>query len=240
MKKISYLGLFFSFILLGSSCSVIDQNIKARKSLAKCKYKVKKVKLERLNFGNEIKLDSKTILHPTSKKSIKKILRFLNQIRKKRFKVAIKSADLVLKLEIKNTSSYEVALDHIFATVYLDKRKFTSIKHPYFVRIPKGQSLVEPLQINVPFHHLNRFSFKPKTATIEATVYVNIIIGSYTLKTPYTVTLNKTVVIPYKKIQSILQKKKDKLLKKILKNAKKFLKRKVKKGIFKKVKRKFF
>lgn len=174
MKKIILSGMI-SIFAFASGCSTVDQNINARKNLAKCKFDLEKLALNRVNF---------TGIEP-------------------------KNADFDIYLKITNPNNDDVVLDRIDADIFLDQTKTTTINHKKFLRIKGGTSETEKLELTLPGSAIIKLAGKkPENITVDATAYVNIIIGSYTLQTSIKVKVKKTFPIPYDKIKEAIEKKK--------------------------------
>jgi hypothetical protein len=170
MKRICIALIGIAFF--GLSCSTLDQNVLARKNLAKCKFEVSSVEPTKVDYSG------------------------LN----------IKSVDFIVNLKITNKSNGEVALDHVEGEIFLDSTKAATIAHKNLVRIPAGKSKVEPINVSVPFSKtVSAIGKLPKDITIAAKLYVNIMIGSFTLPTPIVVEAKHTMPIPYDKIKKMQQ-----------------------------------
>jgi LEA14-like dessication related protein len=115
-------------------------------------------------------------------------------------------------LAITNPNDNDVALDHVDADLYLDQTKVGTVNHKNFVRIPAKSSVTEPIEVQIPFSAAWILAgSRPQNLTIDATVYVNIMIGKFTLSTPFAVPVKKTVPIPWDKIDKEIDKQKSEL-----------------------------
>lgn len=156
-----------SILFLLNSCKTIQQNIDARKNLAKCKYEYQKIEYTGFDLN-------------------KRRLRGLT------FNVLMK---------ISNRASSEVALDHVEADIFLDKHKALQVKHNKFVRIPVGAVKTEPFSMKVPLTSAFRIiGKKPKSLTVKAKIYMTLMLGSSQVSSPIPFVIEKTVPIPWKKI----------------------------------------
>lgn len=113
-------------------------------------------------------------------------------------------------LKITNTARNDVALDRVEAEIFLDEKKLTDLAHKNFVRIAPQNFAVEKIALEIGFNAISSAAQKkPENITVQATVYINILIGSFTLKTPFAVAVKKTFPIPYDLIEKEIQKKKN-------------------------------
>ncbi len=185
MKKALILIALLS--LFSTSCGTLQQNIQARKNLAKCKYDFKKLELVKVSLKG---------LKP-------KWVHFDGY------------------LEITNRAGSEVALDRVEGDIYLDRYKTSKISHPRFVRIPAGEKKTEKIRLKVDFGKtLKAASRRPENITIEAKVYMTIMIGTITLKTPIAITVKQTFPIPWGEIKKQVKKQGGKAFDKIKKRKK--------------------
>jgi len=186
MNKI-YTALTALILIAYTGCSTVDQNVKARKNIGKCKFDFSGIEFNKLNMGEK----------------------------------GPASIDLTALLTIANPNDSDVVVDHVNADIYLEQKKVGTLQHKNFVRIKAGSSAVERIAVNVPFSAgLLLTGKRPETLTIDATVYINILVGNYTLPTPAAMPVKKTVPVPWDKIDRDLSSKKENVSGKI----KKFLK----------------
>ncbi|TAL35424.1 MAG: hypothetical protein EPN93_10350 [Spirochaetes bacterium] len=151
------------------SCGTVDQNIRARKNIEKCKFELNDLKLNRIEFNG----------------------------------IAPKQADFDLFLKITNPTEDDVVLDRVEADIYLDRDKTTSIEHKKFLRLKGKDSAIEKIDLSLPASALFKLAGKrPETVTVDAKVFVNILIGSFTLETSISVPVKKTFPIPWDKIDA--------------------------------------
>jgi len=109
-------------------------------------------------------------------------------------------------LKITNTTNEEVAFDRFEGTLYLDENKLNTIDHKNFVRIKSKESATEIIGSEIGFAALSGLNKKrPDKITIEGKIYINLLSGDYTLKTPFFVSIKKTFSIPYDKIEAAIQ-----------------------------------
>ena len=226
LKKITFI---LSLFLLTSSCSMISQNIKARKNLAKCDYEVKEIVLEEIKFSNQIVLNNQDII------DIKKtphlaIIKVLPQIKNTNFKLKINHMRFDIKLEVINKTLSDVALDRVEADIFIDNSKITNIKHRKFIKIKPKKSIITAIEMKAPFDEMS-FDGKPKTITIVGKIYLTILYGKSTLKTPLILSIKKTVPIPYDLISNQIKKKKEQIKQLLIAKTKNKIKSKIPKRI---------
>lgn len=119
----------------------------------------------------------------------------------------VRSLDLDVFLKITNKAASDVALDHLEGEIYLDDFKASKISHKRFVRIKPGKTVIEPVEVHVPFADaLKGLGHKPEYIIVKAKVYVNIMIGSYTFPTPFDVSVEQKFKVPYDEIEKQLKK----------------------------------
>lgn len=223
---------FLSFFLVIVFSNCLGQNIRARENLAKCEYKIERFDLKKILFSDNIIIQGKDIVNLSSRTTANTIIKYASKIRRKDFKIKINHVLFDLYLKIKNTTDHEVVLDHLEADIYIDKTKVSKVNHKKFTRINPGKESVEKINVKVPFDEMKGFYLKkPKTITFDAKVYVNILIGDYTLETPWVISIKKTILIPYNKIQKIIDKKKNEIVNKYIKKRKIRLKINIKKKL---------
>ncbi|MCP4130320.1 MAG: hypothetical protein GY754_05005 [bacterium] len=136
--------------------------------------------------------------------------------------ISVKSLYFDLHLKITNTTKSEVALDRVEGNIFLDRYQTSKISHKKFVRIKPSQSAVEVIEIMVPFKQaVKSLGRKPDKIIVKAKVFVNIMIGSFSLRTPISIEVTKAFPIPYDEIEKIIRKN--------AKNIKKTIKSKIRK-----------
>jgi LEA14-like dessication related protein len=113
------------------------------------------------------------------------------------------SVDMTVLLAVTNPNSSDVVLDHIDADLYLEQKKVGNIQHKNFVRIAAKSSSSEKVEFNIPFSDAWLLAGKrPELLTIDAMVYVNILIGNFTLAAPMEVPVKKVVHIPWGRVDA--------------------------------------
>ncbi len=235
MKKLIFIFVFALF-----SCSIINQNIKARKMLTKCKYKIEDIKLIELKVFDHLTFNNNDVIDIKKKNYKKVLLKQLPNIKASKFKLKLNHANMDVYLNIKNTTNHEVALDHVKATIFVDKLKLTTFQHKKFTRIEPGEAKTEIINVNVPFEQMSNFQLKkPKKITIHARVFITILLGKTQWETPFEISIKKSVPFPYKAISKAVNKKKETLKKELIKEAARFLKKGIKKGVRKGLKKLF-
>ncbi len=111
---------------------------------------------------------------------------------------AIRAIECDVFLRITNTTDGEVILDRIAGTFSLDKKGAGSFEHRRTVRIAKGASAVEKIRVRIPLAKAVRaVSALPKNITVNADVFVSLVIGSRIIGTPYVAKVSRTFAIPY-------------------------------------------
>jgi len=191
------------------SCKTIDQNIKARTSLSKCKYDIEKVEFDKLIISDDIVVDGNSIKDIKSA-AINILTNFLPKIIAKNFEISIDKAFFNLYLSIENTTKDEVVLDHFDAIVSLNNNKVLEFKHNVFKRIKPGEKSIEKINFELPFDSIKLK--KPEKIGFTVTFYMNIIIGSITLKDIFKITISKEFNVPYDEINKIIDSAKDKII----------------------------
>lgn len=117
---------------------------------------------------------------------------------------SIESVDFTVNLEVNNKSDGEVVLDRVEGDIILDENKAASISRSDLSRIPAGEIKVEPINVNVPFKDaIKAASGMPDEIIVKARVYVNILIGYYTLNTPVVFRVERTFPVPYDRIKEM-------------------------------------
>lgn len=170
----------FTFVLVGGvalsmACSTVDQNIKARKNIEKCKFEFNDLKVNKIEFEG----------------------------------ISPKQVDFDVFLKITNPTEDDVVLDQVDADIYLDGKKTTTINHKKFMRIKGKESAIEKIELNLPGAELlNLVGKRPETMTVDAKIFVNVLIGSVTLETNIAVPVKKTFPIPWDKIDEQIAKQK--------------------------------
>ena len=114
------------------------------------------------------------------------------------------SIDLNALLKVTNPNASDVALDHVDADILIDGKKAAAVSHKNFVRIKAKSSVTEKAAVNIPFSAEWVTGKRPETVTIDGEVYLNIMIGDYTLPAPTAVKIKKTVPIPWDRIAKAL------------------------------------
>lgn len=197
LKKLGILWIFFT--LLG--CQVIDQNIMARKELAKCEYKFSSLEVTKVDFSPFVYVQNSWV-DLKDPLALSKLILNLGSIKLSDFKIKVNHLELEVFLTITNTSLHPVVLDEVEGNFYLDGNQLFSLQHKKMLKIESKKSVIEPITIVVPVENLDNISLgKVKEITLEGKLKLNILIGSYTLKTPFEVTLKETFVIPYDAIE---------------------------------------
>lgn len=194
------LGIFFIFFtLLG--CQVIDQNIMARKELAKCDYKFSSLEITKVDFSPFIYVKDSWV-NLKDPIALSKLILNLGSIKLSDFKIKVNHLELEVFLTVTNTSIHPVVLDEVEGNFYLDGNQLFSLQHKKMVKIESKKSVTEPITLVIPVENLDNISLgKVKEITLEGKLKLNILIGSYTLKTPFEVTLKETFEIPYDAIE---------------------------------------
>jgi len=99
------------------------------------------------------------------------------------------------------------------AQLFLDGKFLTQFQHKNFVRINPGKFSNEKISLSIPFSNLAGITEKrPEKAGVKAKVFINILIGDFTLKTPFEVSINKTFPIPYEKLEKKVEAQKEKTI----------------------------
>jgi len=165
MKKAAL--IISSILLFATACGTLQQNLDARKNLAKCKYKFRQIKLVKVSLSG----------------------------------IKPKWVHFDAFLDITNNAPSEVALDRVTGDIFLDRYKTSQIKHKHFIRIQPGATKTEKIRLKVDFGKtLKAASKRPEKIILEAKVYMPIMIGTYTLKTPYSMKARASFPIPWKEI----------------------------------------
>lgn len=129
-------------------------------------------------------------------------------------KANLKEINFNALFKITNTTKTDVAMDHIAGTIYLDNHKTATFSHKKFVKINPGKSSTETISLNVPFiEAMKSLGGKPKYIVFKAKVYMNLIIGKYTVNTNIPIDLEQKVAIPYSTIKKLIQKEAKKAVK---------------------------
>jgi len=208
MKKT---GFLIFFMLSFAACGTIDQNLQARKQLANCQYDFETFELQEIGFAPLILINGK-YLNFTEPSSAPVLIQNREQIQMKNFTVKLETVALDLFLKITNTTEHPVALDAVEGNLYLDGKKSARIEHKHFVRIEPGKFSIEKIFVSLPVEDLEAIDRKEvKEFSVEAAVQINILMGSFTLKTPFTVTVKKTFPMPYEKIDAKMDPVKEKV-----------------------------
>ncbi|HON79940.1 MAG TPA: hypothetical protein PK544_15725 [Spirochaetota bacterium] len=122
--------------------------------------------------------------------------------------IKVKKVNFNVFLKITNTAKVDAALDHIEGSIFLDNHKTADIAHRRFLRINKGQSVVEKFDVGVPLASaISSLGRKPNNIIVDAKVYVNVVIGNHTIKSPVTVQVRQSFPIPYDRIYSLVRQK---------------------------------
>jgi len=200
----------FILLLLGIiSCSVVDQNIKARTSLSKCKYDVEKLEFDKVVILDDITIDGNDIKDVKSA-AISVLTKVLPKVMANDFEVKVDKVFFNSYVSIENTTDNEVALDHFIGEVLIDGNKVFDFKHDKFTRIKPKEKTIETINISVPFDSIK--IKKPEKIGIKVTFYMNIMIGGVTLKDLFKITVQKDFPIPYDKINQLINQAKDKVI----------------------------
>lgn len=171
MKKYIVPALCFAFVLSFLSCKTLQQNLDARKNLAKCKYEL----LE---------------LHPRSVK--------LQGSR-------LSSVNIDALFRIENKSSTDVTMEKMDGTILLDNRRATTFTHKKVLHIKKGHSGKGSVTFSIPFKDaIKALGSMPKYISFDITVYMNIVIGKYSLGTAIPVKVKIKKKVPYKTIRKLV------------------------------------
>ncbi len=173
MKKYIVPALCFVFVLSFFSCKTLQQNIDARKNLAKCKYELLEV-------------------HPRSVKlqgsSLSSVV-----------------IDALFKIE--NKSSTDVRMERMDGIIFLDNRRVTTFSHNKVLQIKKGHSAKGPVTFSIPFKDaIKALGSMPKYITFDITVYMDMIIGKYSLGTAIPVNVKIKKKVPYETIRKLVVK----------------------------------
>lgn len=108
------------------------------------------------------------------------------------------SADFRVFLTIINPNDNDVILDHLDADLFLDQTKVATIHHSDFAQIKANASSIEQIVVNVPFQAFAvLFGKHPESLGADASIYVNILIGEFTLSTPVIVQVHKSIPVPW-------------------------------------------
>ncbi|HPB80929.1 MAG TPA: hypothetical protein PK200_02695 [Spirochaetota bacterium] len=122
--------------------------------------------------------------------------------------IKVKKVNFNVFLKITNTAKVDAALDHIEGSIFLDSHKTADLSHRRFLRINKGQSVVEKFDVGVPLASaISSLGRKPDNIIVDAKVYVNIVIGNHTIKSPVAVQVRQSFPIPYDRIYSVVRQK---------------------------------
>jgi len=171
--------IFILLIIISSTaCETLQQNLQARKNLAKCKYTFKKINLVRVELKG----------------------------------ITPKWVHFDAYLNIKNNAASDVALDRVTGDIFLDNYNTSQFQHKHFITIKPGFTKTEKIRVKVDFAKaLKALSGKPKNITLQAKVYMTIVIGKITLKTPFAFKVKQTFPIPWRAIQRQITRKGGKL-----------------------------
>jgi hypothetical protein len=121
---------------------------------------------------------------------------------------AIDSIDLELKVKITNTTDRDVALDHADLSFALDNNPVLELAHRNFVRVVPKASATEAVATGVPFAGiLKTLGHRPKTINIKAKLWVTLLVGKDTWKTPIAIPLAVDFPIPYDQIDALVAQK---------------------------------
>ena len=174
--------LFFvgTVAVLLASCATLQDNIDARKFLARCQYEYAGVSLKEVRFSSGILLDS---------------------------------VDLDTQLKITNPTDRDVALDHAVLGFYLDQNHLFDAAHKKFVRIAPSASSTETIAVHLPLGGIIKsLGHRPETITVKAKLWVTLLVGKETWKTPIVIPVEYEMPIPYDQIDAAIAKEKEKLV----------------------------
>jgi hypothetical protein len=156
-----------------SSCSVVDQNLKAREMLLKCRYELERLEFVRVEFKDRI---------------VPERVWF--------------NAWVV----IENVTEDEVALDRAEADLWLEGNKLSSVENTNFLRIRPGAKGTAVIPVSLGFDAIaDSLDRRPDNITVEAKLFLTLLIGKMTLETPVEFGVKKTFPIPYDSIDKAVR-----------------------------------
>lgn len=113
--------------------------------------------------------------------------------------ISLRAVQCDIFLRITNASDSDVMLDRIEGRLYLDDKAAGTFQHRRSLRVAQGSSVVERFRVRVPFVKAVRaISALPDNLRVDADVYINLIIGSATVNTPFKANVSRSFKIPYR------------------------------------------
>jgi len=126
--------------------------------------------------------------------------------------ILIDSVDFTVKVKITDTTDRDVALDHADLDFFLDGNEVIQTKHKRFVRLAPQESTTEPIAATLPIGGiLKTLGHRPETMEVKAKLWVTLLVGKDTWKTPIVIPVDYSMPVPWDKIDAFVDKKKKEL-----------------------------
>jgi LEA14-like dessication related protein len=215
MKKLS-LALCFALLLLIYSCASLSDQAKSRELLAKCKYDLKKVDLENIDFSNII-----TLANSAKDIDINKpdnIVDLAKDIKDLKFDLNHKRLELRTFIQVNNPNPHEVIMDKLYFDTFFDQAYLMRVDHDkHMVIAPNSTGTLELLFV-VPTDMRLREIMKAENVVLDGRIWLKI---EFIKGLPFTIPFDFKVKqrIPKEQIQAAIDKQKDKAKDQVLKNA---------------------
>ena len=135
--------------------------------------------------------------------------------------ILIDSVDFVVQVKITDTTDRDVALDHADLDFFLDGNEIIQTQHKRFVRLAPKEETTEPIAATLPLDGiLKTLGHRPETMEVKAKLWVTLLVGKDTWKTPIVIPVDYSMPVPWDKIDTFVDKKKKELEAKAVDEAK--------------------
>jgi hypothetical protein len=215
VKKLA-LPFSFTLLLLIVSCASLSDQAKSRELLAKCKYDLKKVDLENIDFNNII-----TLVNSAKDIDINKpgnIVDLAKDIKDLKFDLNHKTLEFRTFLQVTNPNPHEVIMDKLYFDTYFDQAYLTRVDHDKHVEIKPNSTGTLELLFVVPTDVKLRQVLNSENVILDGRIWLRIeLIKGLPFTIPFDFKVKQQ--IPREQIQAAIDKQKEKAKDQVLKNA---------------------
>ena len=213
-NKINLLICTLSILLL-TGCATISDQVKSRELLAKCKYDLKKVEVENLDFDQIIRLAS-SAKEINFKKPSKDLIPLLKEIKDLKFDLNFSTLDFVSTMSVTNPNPHEVILDSLFFDAYLDETYVVQAIHDGTLNIPANSEGEMRLLFSMPTDFKLKKILDAENMVLKGKVWLKLeLIKGLPITVPFPFNVKQKV--PREQIQKAIDAQKEKVKKRIIK-----------------------
>ena len=203
-------------ILFGQSCASLDDQIKSRELLGKCKYELKRVDVENLDFDKMIDVanSAKQIDFKNPDKDV--VLPLLKDIKDLNFDVNFSTLDFATTIGVTNPNAHPVILDSLVFDAFMDQTKVTNVIHDGVLNIPANSEGELNLIFAMPTDYKLKNLLEAENVNLRGKIWLKIeLIKGLPITIPFPFDVKQK--IPREQIQAMIDDQKKKVVEKVVK-----------------------